>query len=145
MLANRIAYSEELQATVVEVKALPGLGTTIDVILVNGQLKQGDWMVLGGHEGPFVTQIRSLLMPQPLSELRVENAYQEFEAIQGTQGVKIAAKDLDKAIAGLNVLVAHNDDEIEFLKEEMARSLDKKMGSSTLHHRGRTGFDTRIS
>ena len=136
MLASRIAYSEELQATVLEVKAIPGLGTTIDVIVVNGELKEGDTMVLAGHEGPFVTQIRSLLMPQPLRELRVKNAYQEFKAIKGAQGVKIAAKDLDKAIAGLNVLVARNPDEIEFLKEEIARSLKEVMGSFKLHDKG---------
>lgn len=72
MLAKRLMYSDELQATVLEVKAIPGLGTTIDVILVNGTLREGDTMVLAGTDGPIVTQIRSLLMPQPLRELRVK-------------------------------------------------------------------------
>ena len=71
-LAKRLMYSEELQATVLEVKALPGLGTTIDCILVNGVLREGDTMIVAGTEGPIVTQIRSLLMPQPLKELRVK-------------------------------------------------------------------------
>lgn len=72
MLAKRLMYSDELQATVLEVKAIPGLGTTIDVILVNGTLREGDSMVLAGTDGPIVTQIRSLLMPQPMRELRVK-------------------------------------------------------------------------
>lgn len=71
-LAKRLMYSEELQATVLEVKAISGLGTTIDVILVNGALREGDTMVLAGTDGPIVTQIRSLLMPQPMKELRVK-------------------------------------------------------------------------
>lgn len=71
-LAKRLMYSEELQATVLEVKAIPGLGTTVDVILVNGSLREGDTMVLAGTDGPIVTQIRSLLMPQPMKELRVK-------------------------------------------------------------------------
>lgn len=71
-LAKRLMYSEELQATVLEVKALPGLGTTIDCILVNGTLREGDTMIVAGTDGPIVTQIRSLLMPQPLKELRVK-------------------------------------------------------------------------
>ena len=38
-LAKKLAFSEEVQANVLEVKAIPGLGTTIDVVLVNGTLK----------------------------------------------------------------------------------------------------------
>ncbi|XP_077559346.1 eukaryotic translation initiation factor 5B isoform X2 [Haemaphysalis longicornis] len=136
MMAKRIAFSEELQATVLEVKAIPGLGTTIDVILVNGTLREGDTMVLAGHEGPFTTPIRSLLMPQPMKELRVKNPYQEYKEVRGAQGVKIAAKDLDKAIAGLQVLVAHHPDEVEVLKEEVARALKEVMSGFRLSERG---------
>lgn len=53
-------------------KALPGLGTTIDVILVNGSLKEGDTLVTGGFDGAIVSQIRSVLTPQPMRELRVK-------------------------------------------------------------------------
>lgn len=77
-LAKRLMYSEELQATVLEVKALPGLGTTIDCILVNGMLKEGETMIVAGTDGPIVTQIRSLLMPQPLKELRVKVNIRNF-------------------------------------------------------------------
>lgn len=58
-----------------KVKAIPGHGTTIDVILVNGSIREGDTIVVAGQEGPIVTQIRALLMPQPLRELRVKVMY----------------------------------------------------------------------
>jgi translation initiation factor 5B len=48
-----------------------GLGTTIDVVLVNGQLHVGDKIVIAGQEGPIVTQIRGLLMPESNQELRI--------------------------------------------------------------------------
>nr|CAD7398551.1 unnamed protein product [Timema poppensis] len=136
MLAKRLMYSEELQATVLEVKAIPGLGTTIDAILINGRLREGDTMILAGTDGPIVTQIRSLLMPQPMKELRVKNAYVEYKEIKAAQGVKIAAKELEKAIAGLNMQVAQKPDEVDLLREEVARELKHALSNIKLQDRG---------
>ena len=55
-----------------QVKALPGLGMTVDVILVNGALHEGETVVLAGTDGAIVTQIRGLLMPHPMREMRVK-------------------------------------------------------------------------
>ena len=85
-LRNRLVYADELHATVLEVEAIPGYGTTIDVILVNGTLREGDTIVLAGTDGPIVTQIRSLLLPQPMKELRVKNTYTENKIVRGTRG-----------------------------------------------------------
>ena len=63
MLAKRISYSEELQATVLEVKAIPGLGTTIDIVLVNGKLREGQTMIVAGQEGPIGNFFLSYLFP----------------------------------------------------------------------------------
>lgn len=136
MLSKRLMYSEELQATVLEVKAIPGLGTTIDAILINGKLREGQTMILAGTDGPIVTQIRSLLMPQPMKELRVKNAYIEHKEVKAAQGVKIAAKDLEKAIAGINLLIAHKPDEVEICKEEVAKDLKSALSHIKLAQTG---------
>ncbi|KAK2117947.1 Translation Initiation Factor 5B, partial [Saguinus oedipus] len=52
-LSKRLVHCEELTAQVMEVKALPGMGTTIDVILINGHLKEGDTVIAPGVEGPI--------------------------------------------------------------------------------------------
>lgn len=168
MLRPRISYSDELQATVMEVKVISGLGTTVDVILVNGEMHEKDTLVMAGFDGPIVTQVRSLLMPQPLRELRVkartctraytqtstptrlnvhsicsqvdlsvrtaddtvttccahtvlmhanvQNAYELHKKVRAARGVKITAKDLERVIAGMPVLVAEQPDEIPVLK-----------------------------
>ncbi len=66
MMASRLMVISETQCTVLEVKVIEGLGTTIDVVLVNGLIHEGDTIVLCGMGGPIVTQIRSLLTPHPL-------------------------------------------------------------------------------
>lgn len=84
-LADKLAFSPELQCTVLEVKEVKGYGMTIDVILINGELKENDTLVLAGLEGPIVTQARSLLMPEPLKELRVKNSYNIHKTIVAAQ------------------------------------------------------------
>uniref|UniRef100_A0AAR2JYT6 Eukaryotic translation initiation factor 5B n=1 Tax=Pygocentrus nattereri TaxID=42514 RepID=A0AAR2JYT6_PYGNA len=111
MLARRLAHCDELRAQVMEVKALPGMGTTIDVILINGRLREGETIIVPGVEGPIVTQIRGLLLPPPLKELRVKNQYEKHKEVCTSQGVKILGKDLEKTLAGLPLLVAHKEDE----------------------------------
>lgn len=107
---------DDLDATVFEVKALPGLGTTIDVILINGTLSEGDRVILAGYDGPIVTNIRALLVPHPLRELRVKAQYSELKTVKGAIGVKVTGHDLDKAIAGLQMHVAKTDAELERLQ-----------------------------
>ncbi|TGZ59863.1 hypothetical protein CRM22_008852 [Opisthorchis felineus] len=126
-LAKRLAFSEELHASVMEVKELHGLGTTIDIIVVNGYLHEGDTIVLAGQEGPIATQVRGLLQPAPMAELRVKGTYQHMKEIKGAQGVKLIAKDLDKALAGLPLYVATDLGEELYFKEEVCRGLKEAL------------------
>ncbi|KAK4336775.1 hypothetical protein RND71_043862 [Anisodus tanguticus] len=137
MLHKKLVFlPDKLEATVLEVKALPGLGTTIDVVLVNGKLKEGDKIVLAGHDGPVVTQIRSLLVPQPLRELRVKSPYQELKTVKGSIGVKICGHDLEKAVAGLELYVAKNEVEVERLKSECWEKFGKAMKAIKTSEKG---------
>nr|XP_027230928.1 eukaryotic translation initiation factor 5B-like [Penaeus vannamei] len=135
-LSKRLMFTEELQCTVLEVKTIQGHGTTIDVILINGRLREGDTIILAGTEGPIVTQIRSLLLPKPLKEIRVKGQYDEFKEVKAAQGVKIAARELEKAIAGLNLQVSYHEDEVELLKEEVDKEFKAAMRSIKVKERG---------
>ncbi|KAM6893152.1 eukaryotic translation initiation factor 5B [Lycodopsis pacificus] len=136
MLARRLAHCDELRAQVMEVKALPGMGTTIDVILINGVLREGETIIVPGVEGPIVTQIRGLLLPPPLKELRVKNQYEKHKEVCTAQGVKILGKDLEKTLAGLPLLVAHKEDEIPVLRDELIRELKQTLSCIKLEEKG---------
>ncbi|ODV63116.1 translation initiation factor eIF5B [Ascoidea rubescens DSM 1968] len=119
-MSKQLMYLSEIEATILEVKVVEGFGTTIDVILSNGVLREGDRIVLCGLNGPIATNIRALLTPQPLRELRIKSEYVHHKEVKAALGVKIAANDLEKAVAGSRLLVVGpDDDEEDFLDDVM--------------------------
>ncbi|KAL2497048.1 eukaryotic translation initiation factor 2 (eIF-2) family protein [Abeliophyllum distichum] len=116
-MVEKLTYSNEVQCTVLEVKVIEGHGTTIDVVLVNGVLHEGDQIVICGMQGPIVTTIRALLTPHPMKELRVKGTYLHYKEIKAAQGVKITGQGLDHAIAGTALYVVGPDDDLEDIKE----------------------------
>ncbi|KAG0166588.1 hypothetical protein DFQ28_009957 [Apophysomyces sp. BC1034] len=128
-MSDKLMYITELECTVLEVKVIEGLGTTIDVVLVNGWLHEGDKIVVCGLNGPIVTQVRALLTPQPMRELRIKSQYVHHKSVKAALGVKISAPDLEKAIAGSRLLVCGPDDDEDYLKEEVMSDLTNLMGS----------------
>ncbi|KAI8084405.1 uncharacterized protein B0P05DRAFT_585694 [Gilbertella persicaria] len=128
-MSEKLMYITELECTVLEVKVIEGLGTTIDVVLVNGWLHEGDRIVVCGLNGPIVTQVRALLTPQPMRELRIKSQYIHHKSVKAALGIKIAAPDLEKAIAGSRLLVVGPDDDEEDLKEEVMSDLTNLMSS----------------
>ena len=93
-------------------------------------------MIVAGTEGPIVTQIRGLLTPAKMQDLRVKNNYVQHKEISGAQGVKIAAKELEKTVAGLNLLIANQSDEVDICKEDMEKRLESALKSFKLKDRG---------
>jgi translation initiation factor 5B len=49
-----------------EVKMTEGYGTTIDCLLIDGEIRKEDQIVLLGFSGPIVTKVKALLTPHPM-------------------------------------------------------------------------------
>lgn len=123
-MVGSLMYLSEVQATVLEVKQIEGFGMTIDVILSNGILREGDRVLLCGTEGIIKTNIRALLTPERLKELRLKSAYVHNKEVKAALGVKIVAPGLEKAIAGSRLLVAKDDDDEEDIEDELMNDLE---------------------
>lgn len=123
-MVGSLMYLSEVQATVLEVKQIEGFGMTIDVILSNGVMKEGDRILLCGTEGIIKTNVRALLTPELLKELRLKSQYVHNKEIKAALGVKIVAPGLEKAIAGSRLLVAGPDDDEDDIEDELENDLE---------------------
>ncbi len=124
-LWRQLMWHANLQCTVLEVKAIDGLGMTVDVLVVNGFLKEGDRAVFCTLDGPIVTEIRGLLTPPPSREMRIKSEYIHHKSIKGALGVKVIGNNLEKVMAGTPVMVIGADDEEEDIKAEVMSDLTK--------------------
>jgi len=123
-LMKKIEFKEEIQCTILEVKVLEGTGTTIDVILVNGTLKVGDKIIIGGLFGPIKTTIKILLTPHPMKEMRIKSEYLHHESISGAIGVKIFGTELENALAGSPLYVYKSEEEAEKYAAEITQDFN---------------------
>lgn len=124
-LWRQLMWHANLQCTVLEVKAIDGLGMTVDALVVNGSLHEGDRAVFCTLNGPIVTEIRGLLTPPPSREMRIKSDYIHHRSIKGALGVKIIGNHLEKVMAGTPVMVIGPDDEEEDIKAEVMSDLTK--------------------
>lgn len=122
---KKLMWCANLQATVLEVKAIDGLGMTVDVLVVNGYLREGDRAVFCTLDGPIVTEIRGLLTPPPSREMRIKSEYLHHKEVRGALGVKVIGNHLEKVMAGTPVMIVGPDDTEEDIKAEVMSDLTK--------------------
>ncbi|KEH24049.1 eukaryotic translation initiation factor 5B isoform X2 [Medicago truncatula] len=69
-MVEKLTYREELQCIILDVNDFEDCGTTLNVVLVNGVLHEGDQIAVCGRQGTtIVTSIQALLKTPPLMEL----------------------------------------------------------------------------
>jgi translation initiation factor 5B len=123
-LKDRLKLSKKSRGTVLEVKEVKGLGTTIDVIIYDGIVKRGDYLVIGGKK-PLVTKIKALLRPPALKELRVEKKFESVREVHAAAGIKISAPNLENVIPGSPVMCVSNEKEVEEAKKAVQKEIEE--------------------
>jgi translation initiation factor 5B len=126
-LKNRLQTSEgPAKGTVLEVKEEVGLGVTVNVVIYDGTIRKYDSIVLGGKSGPIVTTIRALLLPKPLDEIRdPRDKFSSVEEVSAAAGIKIAAPNLDEALAGAPLYVVPSQSELPKYLANVSEEIQK--------------------
>ena len=126
-LRRELEITPEMPAkgTVLEVKEEHGLGVTVDVIIYDGHIKRGDTIVVGSIESkPIVTRVKALLKPRPLEEIRFSTRkFINVKEVYAASGVKIAAPNLENALAGSPLIVANKN--VEKAVEEVKKEIEE--------------------
>ena len=120
------------QGTVLEVSQQKGMGTTIDVIHYDGIISSDDRLVYGTRDGVKETEIRALLEPRPLKEIREDKQYEEVEKVEPASGIKITGRDLEGVISGAPVRAA-SDDELEEARRQVEEELESTSYETGTH------------
>ncbi len=123
-LKQRLEVSRLTKGMILEVKDTIGLGTTVDVILYDGTIKTGDFMVIGGKQ-PVVTKVKVMLRPPSLHELRIEKKFESVNSVSAAAGIKIAASNLENVISGSPVVFVSDENDVEKAKETVQKEVEE--------------------
>ncbi len=111
---------------VLEVKEEVGLGTTANIILIDGTLRKSDSIVLAKRDSVVITKPKAILLPKPLDEMRdPRDKFMPVNEVYAAAGIKIASPDLEGVLPGSPVYASADESKIE----EFKKSIESEMKS----------------
>ncbi|MBI5681143.1 MAG: translation initiation factor IF-2 [Methanobacterium sp.] len=124
-LKEQLKIEEDAPAkgTILEVKEEVGLGVTIDAVIYDGIIEKNDTIAIMTMDDVITTNIRSLLKPRPLEEIREsKKRFQKVDEVVAAAGIKIVAPNIENAVAGSPLRVARDD--LANVKEEILKEIE---------------------
>eukprot|EP01126_Amoeba_proteus_P000328 TRINITY_DN10100_c0_g3_i1.p1 TRINITY_DN10100_c0_g3~~TRINITY_DN10100_c0_g3_i1.p1 ORF type:complete len:530 (+),score=109.80 TRINITY_DN10100_c0_g3_i1:299-1888(+) len=142
VLTSRLTKTEKMKCNILEVQRSQGIGATIDVLLVSGEIKILDEIMFCGMNGPLTSTVKSIITAKPMQELKGQGGQKDYEShiksVTAVQGVKLWGRNLDSAVAGSSVYVINpkQDEKILYglLKSELDTMRSKVSVSGTGVH-----------
>ena len=116
-LVKQITFTNELECILMETTKVEGFGLTLDVILINGELRVGDDITIKTLSGLFTSTIKNLLTPPPNRESRVKTEFIHHVSIKASSGVKIVLAGLESTGIPASNITFKNIEKIEDINE----------------------------
>jgi translation initiation factor 5B len=118
-LQKRLTQEEKpSRGIILEVNDEIGLGTTANMILIDGQMKKGDSVIVAKRDSVIVTKPKVILLPKPLDEMRdPRDKFKPVNQVEAAAGIKIASPDLEGVLPGSTVYVTSDESKTEEFKK----------------------------
>uniref|UniRef100_M0ZYJ3 32 kDa thylakoid membrane protein n=183 Tax=cellular organisms TaxID=131567 RepID=M0ZYJ3_SOLTU len=117
MLCMAVPKGISVECTVLEVKAIEGHGTTIDVVLINGPYCHLNPCIIDASPNEGTLNKGTKLCVLDAFSFDYLGSYLHHKEIKAAQGININAQGLEYAIAGTSLYVVGPDDDVEHIKE----------------------------
>lgn len=119
----QIQKNEPASGAILEVKETKGLGTTIDVIIDKGEIKQNDELLFLTPAGPKKTKIKALFRPTPLKEIRDEKTqFTQISSMSAAAGLKLVSPAFKDALSGSPIFVIRNKEQEKLALEDINKA-----------------------
>ncbi|MGA2875342.1 MAG: translation initiation factor IF-2 [Nitrososphaerales archaeon] len=128
-----ISRSASARGIVLEVKQEPGLGETANIILLDGKLTTGDFVVVAKKDGAISTKIKAIFLPKPLDEMRdPRDKFVAVNSITAAAGVKIITPDLEGVLAG-SPIMSTDPERLDQIKASVESEIKQVMINSDVN------------
>lgn len=110
-LEKTLESNEEAEgkASILEVREERGLGMTVDAILYEGTLVEGDEIVFPTLEGAEKSRVKAIFRPKPLDEMRdPREKFSSVKKVSAAAGIKLSCENAGKALAGGELAVVRS-------------------------------------
>lgn len=119
----QIETNSPAKGTILEIKEEVGLGITMDAIIYDGIIRKNDIIALTTLDDVITTNIRSLLKPRPLEEIRESRKrFQNVDEVVAAAGIKIVAPNIENVVSGSPLRVVQGD--LEGIKAEILSEIE---------------------
>lgn len=136
-LQNKIELHDSTpgKASILEVREEIGLGKTLDVVLYDGEINEGDEIAFATFSGPVTAKVKALLKPKPLDDMRdPKQKYSPVKSVTAASGIKISCEHADEAIAGSSLIVVKgsSEDELKQIADEVKEIVHESEGDGVI-------------
>jgi translation initiation factor 5B len=121
LMVNKITSNHTMKCMLLESIKDDKYGKSFDVILINGELKIGDKLMILTSSGPITTTLQNIFTIEPMKELKNKNTFVSQKYIYASCSAKLIMKNddmLNNVIVGTNIYCVNNEETLHSYKDK---------------------------